>query len=48
MSTSSVVPTRMIRKPIRSGVTSRMLTTRAVGLTGVMSPYPVVERLTVA
>ena len=46
--TSSVVPTRMIRNSTRSGVITKMLVNRAASLTGVMSPYPVVERVTVA
>jgi len=43
-----VVPTNATRKAIRNGVMSRMLVSRAIGVTGVMSPYPVVVRLTVA
>ncbi|CAM5239934.1 hypothetical protein SCYAM73S_00188 [Streptomyces cyaneofuscatus] len=46
--TSRVVPTRMIRNITRSGVTSTTLISRAPALYGVMSPYPVVERVTVA
>lgn len=46
--TSRVVPTRMIRKSTRSGVTSTTLISLAPSLYGVMSPYPVVERVTVA
>ena len=48
MSTSSVVPTRMMRNSTRAGVTNSTLTSRAPGLTGVTSPYPVVERVTIA
>ncbi len=47
-STSRVVPTSTIRKTTRSGVMIRALTSRARSVTGTMSPYPVVERVTVA
>jgi hypothetical protein len=48
VATSIVVPMSTARKATRSGVTTRTLTVRAPGLTGVMSPNPVVEALTVA
>ena len=47
VSTSSVVPTRMMRNSTLAGVTNSTLTSRAPELTGVTSPYPVVERVTV-
>ena len=37
-STSSVVPTRMIRNSTRAGVTSSEVVSRALSVTGVMSP----------
>lgn len=43
-----VVPTSSSRNPIRAGVTIRMVMSRANGVTGVMSPYPVVVTLTEA
>ncbi len=43
---STVVPTSKIRKAIRSGVMTRTLIMRANSVTGVMSPYPVVDRVT--
>lgn len=48
MSTSSVVPTSTMRNSTRSGVMTRTFTSRAESLTGVMSPYPVVDNDTVA
>jgi hypothetical protein len=43
-----VVPTNTIRNITRSGVMTRTLISRASGVNGVMSPYPVVDRDTVA
>ena len=48
MSSSTVVPTNTMRKTSRSGVTTIVVHSRAASLTGVMSPYPVVERDTLA
>ena len=48
VSTSTVVPTSVMRKTKRSGVMTRMLASRACSVAGTMSPYPVVERVTVA
>jgi hypothetical protein len=38
----------MIRNSTRRGVMTKILVSRAASLTGVMSPYPVVESVTVA
>ena len=46
--TSTVVPTSVMRKTKRSGVMMRTLASRACSVTGTMSPYPVVESVTVA
>ena len=43
-----MVPTKVMRKISRSGVTTMVVINRAVSLTGTMSPYPVVETDTVA
>jgi hypothetical protein len=48
VSSSTVVPTKVMRKISRSGVTTMVVINRAVSLTGTMSPYPVVETDTVA
>ena len=48
VSTSNVVPTSTIRKATRIGVISTVLMSRAVSLTGTISPYPVVDSVTVA
>ena len=48
VSTSMVVPTSTIRNMKRNGVMITMLVSRADSDTGVMSPYPVVDRVTVA
>jgi hypothetical protein len=42
-----VVPISRTRKAMRSGVMTKALTRRAVGVTGAMSPYPVVLSVTV-
>ena len=47
VSTWIVVPTSTRTKSSRIGVTSRALTSRALCVTGVMSPYPVVVSVTV-
>ncbi len=48
VSVSTVVPIKTIRNATRSGVITRTLTSRAAGVNGVMSPYPVVDSDTVA
>ena len=48
VSTSKVVPTSTIKKTTRIGVIRNVLTSRAVSVTGTMSPYPVVDSVTVA
>ena len=45
---STVVPMSTIRKATRNGVITRTLINLADGVTGVMSPYPVVDSETVA
>ena len=47
VSSSTVVPTNVIRKMSRNGVTTIVVHSRAVSVTGTMSPYPVVETDTV-
>ena len=46
-STSRVVPISSTRKAMRSGVMTNALISRAWSVTGAMSPYPVVLRVTV-
>ena len=48
VSSSTVVPTRTMRNSSRSGVITSVVTSRACGETGTMSPYPVVDSDTVA
>ena len=48
VSVSTVVPIKTIRNATRSGVITRTLISRADGVNGVMSPYPVVDSDTVA
>ena len=48
VSVSTVVPIKTIRNATRSGVITSTLTSRASGVNGVMSPYPVVDSDTVA
>ncbi len=45
--TSIVVPIKATRKTMRSGVITNVFTSRAPSLYGEMSPYPVVESVTV-